>query len=101
MTRKIICLAMGLGLVLTVGSALGATLHRPLPADSLERNGTPEPMQHHMHPHTSPPALPDQGPLKDAAASLKRHYSGAPIDVLTYHYDTNRTGWNPLEMDLT
>ncbi len=28
-------------------------------------------------------------------------YSGTPVDVLTYHYDNLRTGWNPTEADLT
>lgn len=30
-----------------------------------------------------------------------KRYSGTPIDVLNYHYDNNRTGWNPAETDLT
>jgi len=94
-------LALALGLTLPVGIASAATLHRPLPAGSMERNGTPQPMQHHKHSQTLPPALPDKGPFKYAAAGLKRHYSGTPIDVLSYHYDLNRTGWNPAETDLT
>ena len=28
-------------------------------------------------------------------------YGGSPVDVLNYHYDNNRTGWNPSETDLT
>jgi len=94
-------LALAFGLALPVGVASAATLHRPLPADSTERNGTPQPMQHHGHSQTLPPALPDKGPFKYAASGLKRHYSGTPIDVLAYHYDLNRTGWNPNETDLT
>lgn len=101
MSGKLARLAPALCLALPVGFASAATLHRPLPADSLERNGTPQPMQHHKHSQTPPPALPDKGPFKNALTGLKRHYSGTPVDVLTYHYDTNRTGWNPAETDLT
>ncbi len=45
--------------------------------------------------------LADTGPVPDAAAGLGRTYSGTPIDVLTYHYDNARTGWNQTETDLT
>jgi hypothetical protein len=37
----------------------------------------------------------------DSATRLARPYSGVPVDVTTYHYDLNRTGWNPTETDLT
>jgi hypothetical protein len=37
----------------------------------------------------------------NATAGLARPYTGAKIDVTTYHYDTLRTGWNPAEADLT
>ena len=37
----------------------------------------------------------------NAAAGLAKPYGGAPIDVTNYHYDNNRTGWNPTETDLT
>jgi hypothetical protein len=85
-----------------VGLASAATLHRPLPAESLERNGTPQTLQRHHGPHAPPPAaLPQKGPFKYAAAGLKRPYGGTPIDVLTHHYDLMRTGWNPTETDLT
>jgi hypothetical protein len=95
-------LGLALALSLPAGFAAAATLHRPLPPDSLERNGTPQAMQRHQGPHAPPPAaLPDKGLLKNAAAGLKRRYGGTPIDVLTYHYDLNRTGWNPTETDLT
>ena len=46
-------------------------------------------------------ALPDAAPMADAAAALGHAYSGTPIDVLTYHYDRGRTGWNQSETDLT
>ncbi|HEX4080552.1 MAG TPA: hypothetical protein VHX61_16950 [Rhizomicrobium sp.] len=102
MSGKFTRAALALALILPVGGASAAALHRPLPADSLERNGTPQPMQHHTGPHTPPPsALPEKGLLKNAAAGLKRRYPGTPIDVLTYHYDLNRTGWNQTETDLT
>ncbi|MGH6889238.1 MAG: pyrrolo-quinoline quinone [Rhizomicrobium sp.] len=92
---------LALALALSVSAASAATLHRPLPAGSLERNGTPQPMQRHAHPHVLPPALPPTAPFKYAAQGLKRHYGGTPVDVLTYHYDLNRTGWNAAETDLT
>ena len=36
-----------------------------------------------------------------AALGLRQAYSGPPVDVLTYHHDPGRTGWNPSETDLT
>ena len=39
--------------------------------------------------------------MADAAAALGHAYSGTSIDVLTYHYDRGRTGWNQSETDLT
>jgi hypothetical protein len=85
------------------GAASGAPLHQPLPADSLEANGVPQVMQkHHTRHHPSvPPPLAGGGLHPSAAAGLRRPYSGVPIDVLTYHYDTLRTGWNQSETDLT
>ena len=57
------------------------------------------PMQaDHRAPHPIPLstlALPEELPNK------ARPYSGTPIDVLNYHYDNNRTGWNQAETDLT
>ena len=80
--------------------ASAAPLHQPLPAGSLEVNGTPQVLQTHhpLHhqPTTAVPAAPiDNGLHPHAAAGLKRVYSGTPIDVLTYHYDTLRTGSEP------
>lgn len=48
---------------------------------------------HHAPPSLSPPAqkLPGRA----------RTYGGTPVDVLNYHYDNNRTGWNQSETDLT
>ncbi|HEY2445612.1 MAG TPA: hypothetical protein VGI20_07745 [Rhizomicrobium sp.] len=93
--------ALALSLALSAGFASAAELHRPLPVGSLERNGTPQPMQSHHAKHAPPAALPQKGLLKNAAAGLKRPYGGTPIDVLTYHYDLPRTGWNQSETDLT
>lgn len=36
-----------------------------------------------------------------AVAGPGLHYSGTPVDVPTYHYDSARTGWNRSETDLT
>jgi len=95
---------MGVLAVVCAGNlAAAATPHRPLPAGSLEQNGTPQTLQRHHNPHavTPPAALPERAPLKNAAAGLKRPYGGTPIDVLLYHYDLLRTGWNQSETDLT
>jgi hypothetical protein len=96
-------LTLALAAVCAGNLAAAATLHRPLPADSLERNGTPQTLERHHNPHAAPPppALPDRPPLKNAVAALKRPYGGTPIDVLLYHYDLLRTGWNQNETDLT
>lgn len=91
-----------LALVVPSGAPSAAMLHRPLPADSLARNGTPQAMQHHHGPHAPPPAkLPETGPPTNAAARSKRPYAGTPIDALTYHYDLLRMGWKQSETDLT
>ncbi len=93
---------VGLALAFSVNFAAAATPHRPLPPDSLERNGTPQTLGHHRVPHAPPPpALPEKGLLKNAQAGLNRHYGGTPIDVLAYHYDLDRSGWNQSETDLT
>lgn len=85
-------------------SANAAQMHWPLPENSLERNGTPQ----HLVRHTRLPkqrfsirALPDRGIHPNAAAGLKRIYSGTPTDVLRYHNDNYPTGWNQSETDLT
>ncbi len=86
--------------------AIAAPLHQPLPVDSLEQNGEPQPMVSH-HPISHAVQAPGVGGApggvlhKDAAAGLKRPYSGRPIDVLHYHYDSLVTGWNRKETDLT
>ena len=56
----------------------------------------------HSGPRADPPGvLPLAKPLPNAKAGLQKRYSGTPVDVLTYHYDGYRTGWNQTETDLT
>jgi len=45
--------------------------------------------------------LPETPLMQDAALGLAKPYGGTKTDVLTYHYDLGRTGWNPTETDLT
>ena len=95
-------LAPAFALAVFATATYAATLHRPLPPGSLERNGTPQPMQSHAHRGVGTlRTLHRAAPVKYAVQGLKRRYGGTPIDVLTYHYDLNRTGWNPTETDLT
>ncbi|HEX4158530.1 MAG TPA: hypothetical protein VHY79_08640, partial [Rhizomicrobium sp.] len=102
MSGRFVYPVLALCFALPVGFATAATLHRPLPPDSLERNGAPERiLANHDALAAAPAPLRDRGLLKNAAAGLKRPYGGAPMDVLTYHYDLNRTGWNQTETDLT
>ncbi len=81
--------------------AVAAQLHWPLPADSLAQNGTRQATRSNTIRPSALPALPDKGVHPHAAAGLARTYSGTPIDVLNYHYDTYPTGWNGRETDLT
>jgi hypothetical protein len=58
---------------------------------------------HEAHKPPVPPVpsrLPDT-PLIANAAGIGKPYGGKKIDVTTYHYDLNRTGWNSTETDLT
>ena len=56
----------------------------------------------HLTPHRAPHAVPaSTAPEAAQEAAEGTAYSGTPVDVLTYHYDNNRTGWNPAETDLT
>jgi hypothetical protein len=65
-------------------------------------NGKPRPMRAHPGNHPNPPGLlPLATPMQNAAAGIAMPYSGPPIDVTTFHYDNNRTGWNNQETDLT
>jgi hypothetical protein len=84
--------------------AHAAQLHWPLPADSLERNGTPQKMVTRTRLPKQQiviPRLPDRGLHPRAAEGLRRPYSGTPVDVLRYHNDNYPTGWNQSETDLT
>jgi outer membrane protein assembly factor BamB len=45
------------------------------------------------------PTVPGAAPAAESAKALP--YAGTPIDVTTYHYDSQRTGWNPAETALT
>ncbi len=51
----------------------------------------------------SPPqsTLPPAKQLTRAASGHIKPYGGTPVDVTTFHYDNNRTGWNATETDLT
>jgi hypothetical protein len=58
------------------------------------------PMHRSLQPATPSP-LPAPHLVGDSRTRLQRSYGGTPIDVTTYHYDLNRTGWNQTETDLT
>ncbi len=73
----------------------------PLPVDSTARNGVKQTKTSHLGRYIAPPALPEKGLHPHADKGLKRVYSGAPIEVLQYHYDSYPTGWNQAETDLT
>jgi hypothetical protein len=61
-------------------------------------NGKPQKLAGHRPAHTAPLSLlAPPVPLRGHA----RSYGGTPIDVLGYHYDNARTGWNQAETDLT
>jgi hypothetical protein len=65
-------------------------------------HGKPQTLVAHRAPHQAPvSALADTGPLPDAQSGLSKVYGGTPRDVLTYHFDNSRTGWNQTETDLT
>jgi hypothetical protein len=62
----------------------------------------PQILPEHRAPHAPlPSSLPAPKLIGDAATRLQRRYSGMPIDVKTYHYNLQRTGWNESETDLT
>lgn len=58
-------------------------------------------------PAHTPPALPPISVLKPQSELLSfpegeaKDFLNPRIDVLTYHYDNKRSGWNPFEVDLT
>jgi hypothetical protein len=82
--------------LLSAGIALPLTLANPL------THAAAQTIPMHRAPHAPlPSTLPAPREIGDPATRLKRPYGGTPIDVTTYHYDLNRTGWNPTETDLT
>jgi hypothetical protein len=83
--------------LLGVSAATALCLSLTMPAPAAEK---PLPMHHTKH-APAPSTLPPPELVGDPATRLQRAYSGTPIDVTTYHYDQNRTGWNPTETDLT
>ncbi len=60
-----------------------------------------------LEPGRTVPAGPADGPAiqapsgPDTPVGVALPYAGTPVDVLTYHYDAARTGWNPAETALT
>ena len=65
-------------------------------------NGKPQLLTPHKPRSRAPVSL--LAPVQlapDAKRGFAHAYTGAPIDVTQYHYDGNRTGWNPNETDLT
>ncbi|HEY1710933.1 MAG TPA: hypothetical protein VGG10_21895 [Rhizomicrobium sp.] len=87
-------------LSLTLMAKAHPVLHYPLPPDSTAVNGVHQHLQQHVfrNVHPAPHVLP---PAPVFPLSSGRPYSGAPIDVLNYHYDNYPTGWNQSETDLT
>ena len=80
-----------------LGAAMLATI-LAAPAANATVDGKPQPLHSHRQPHQAPISLLPQ------AVQLKAHarpYGGTPVDVLGYHYDNGRTGWNQAETDLT
>jgi hypothetical protein len=78
-----------------------AMLSAPLSSHAAP-NGKPQTLHAHRLPHqAAPPGLPLATEHPNAPAGLAQPYSGTPIDVLTYHYDQGRSGWNQAETDLT
>ena len=84
-----------------VNNVGAATLHWPLPADSTAQNGTVQKLAKHKLATGTPKVVAETPLHPHAEAGLKRKYTGTPIDVLNYHYDTYPTGWNQGETDLT
>ncbi len=61
-------------------------------------NGKPQTLAPHRPAHAAPRSFLAPAQLLPDVAKT---YGGTPVDVTTYHYDNNRTGWNPSETDLT
>jgi hypothetical protein len=82
---------------LCVSTALAFAMGNLVPAFA----GDAPPRAHHPAHAPMPSTLPAPTLVGNDATRLQRSYGGTPIDVTTYHYDQNRTGWNPTETDLT
>lgn len=85
---------------LAAAALVVASLSGAANSASAQTSGATLPMHHAPHP-PAPSTLPAPQLVGEASTRLQRSYSGTPIDVTTYHYDLNRTGWNPTETDLT
>lgn len=97
-------LASGLALSVCAGSAQARTAaDTETPAAAAPASTSPSPpAPSHRAPFVpAPSSLPKPALIGEPKTRLTRRYGGTPIDVLTYHYDLNRTGWNPTETDLT
>lgn len=65
-------------------------------------NGVRQILKPHVATHHAPvSALAPTLAHPAAMTGLAKAYGGPAIDVTNYHYDDNRTGWNPAETDLT
>ena len=77
-------------------SAVALAAAAPVP------NGHQQILKVHRAPHAAPLSdAPDLAPRPEALKAMATPYPGPPIDVLTFHYDNNRTGWNQAETALT
>src|SRR5580698_5170393 len=89
-------------LATSIALPLAALFGTPAPAAPGTPIGKPQMLAPHHPPHAAlRSSLPPAKLVGAAGKRLTRPYGGAPIDVATYHYDNNRTGWNQTETDLT
>jgi hypothetical protein len=88
---------------LMLGCVLASTaMADPIDTDSAINIGKRQTLRSHNHDRPDPPNIVADTKLHpNAAQGLAMEYSGAPIDVTTYHYDGLRTGWNQKETALT
>ena len=97
-TRSLITMRLLLSAVMALPLALAGTV----PAQTGDPVSVSETLPKHRAPHAPlPSSLPAPKLIGDPATRLLRSYSGTPIDVKTYHYNLQRTGWNQSETDLT
>ncbi len=90
--------------LLSTAIGLQLALAGPMPASAQDSapKSSPETLPMHRAPHAPvASSLPAPKKVGSPETRLLRPYSGTPIDVTTYHYDLNRTGWNQSETDLT